>query len=254
MLNPLELPHEPPAHLLMLLWLCLTSMVIFGAVVAFDQGLVQQMIATDRSQICLVVMGMYLIGLGHTFIRTRYLSVQLERAQHFLASLKFQGSQSVRITTDGVRLGGSSIAPRGFLVDYLVESAIPRSPVTSEDEPRTDMLEAYAAGVRSANEFGWFYIDLMLKVGFLGTLVGFILMLSSVADSGTLDASSMQKVLAHMSLGMSTALYTTLVSLVAGILLSVPYYLLDRALERLLQLTVHVKEVLLPARLAPAAD
>ena len=69
-------------------------------------------------------------------------------------------------------------------------------------------------------------------------------MLSSVAQSGTLDASTMQKVLTQMSVGMSTALYTTLASLVAGILLSVPYYLLDRGLEALLQVTVHVKEVL----------
>jgi biopolymer transport protein ExbB/TolQ len=56
----------------------------------------------------------------------------------------------------------------------------------------------------------------------------------------------MQKVLQQMSVGMSTALYTTLASLVAGILLSIPYYLLDRGLEALLQVTVHVKEVLVP--------
>ncbi len=254
MLNPLQLPHASPAHLLMLLWLTLCGMVVFGMAVAVDQGLVQQMIAADRSQICLVVMAMYLIGLGHTFVRTRYLSIQLERAQQFLLNLESQARQSVSITTAGIRFNGTAVAGGDFVVDYLVDCATSRSAVTDDGEPRTDMLEAYASGVRSANEFGWFYIDLMLKVGFLGTLVGFILMLSSVADSGTLDASSMQKVLAHMSLGMSTALYTTLVSLVAGILLSIPYYLLDRGLERLLQLTVQVKEVVLPARLALAAD
>ncbi len=253
MLNPLQLPHESPAHLLMLLWLTLASLVVFGTAVAVDQGLVQQMIAADRSQICLVVMAMYLIGLGHTFVRTRYLSTQLERARQFLLTLESQARQSVSITPAGISFSGTSIAGGDFIVDYLVDCATPRPSSAGNDEPRTDLLEAYAARVRSANEFGWFYIDLMLKVGFLGTLVGFILMLSAVADSGTLDASSMQKVLAHMSLGMSTALYTTLVSLVAGILLSVPYYLLDRALERLLQITVQVKEVILPARLAPVA-
>lgn len=252
MLNPLDLPHEPPPHLLLLLWFTLVGMVAFGTVVAVDQGLLQQMVVADRSQICLVVMAMYLIGLGHTFIRTRWLSIQLERARSFLQAIAAQPPASVRISPTGVYVGDAALGARGFLVDYLVESVTPRAAL-SEDEARTDLLEAYAAGVRSANEFGWFYIDLMLKVGFLGTLVGFILMLSSVADSGNLDAASMQKVLAHMSLGMSTALYTTLVSLVAGILLSVPYYLLDRGLERLLQITVHVKEVLLPARLAPAA-
>lgn len=253
MLNPLALPHQPPIHLLMLLWLSLTSLVSFGAVVAYDQGLIQGMIASDRSQICLVVIAMYLVGLGHTFVRTHYLSTQLLRAEQFLASLKAQAAHSVGITPEGVQFAAGSAVTRSFLVDYLIERTASRQRPDREEESKTDLLEAYAAGVRSANEFGWFYIDLMLKVGFLGTLVGFILMLSSVSDSGSLDASSMQKVLAHMSLGMSTALYTTMISLVAGILLSVPYYLLDRGLERLLQMTVHVTEVLLPVRLAPSA-
>jgi len=52
-----------------------------------------------------------------------------------------------------------------------------------------------------------------------------------------------------MSVGMSTALYTTLASLVGGILLSIPYYLHDRGLERLLQLTVQARDVLVPPRL-----
>jgi biopolymer transport protein ExbB/TolQ len=69
--------------------------------------------------------------------------------------------------------------------------------------------------------------------------------LSSVAETGALDAGTMQKVLTQMSVGMSTALYTTLASLVAGILLSIPYYLLDRCLEALLQITIEIRDVLL---------
>ena len=235
-------PTSPP-YLLLLVWLCLTSLVIFGTVVAVDQGLLQQMLSADRSQICIVVIGMYLVGLGHTFIRTRYIAHQVAVAEVTLAEL--HSAEAVEISGQRLTCHGRS-APPSFISDFLVAEF---GSARVADLAPTDLLEAHAARVRSANEFGWFYIDLMLKVGFLGTLVGFILMLSSVADTGSLDATTMQKVLKQMSLGMSTALYTTLASLVGGILLSVPYYLLDRGLDRLLQLTVHAKDVLLPARL-----
>jgi len=247
MLNPFESRLAPPPHFLLLVWLMLTGLVVFGSVVIVDQGLLQEMLSADRSQICLVVIGMYFIGLGHTFIRTRVLSAELERASTLVARLEAP-SASLAVTPGGLAFADGTPVTGGFAGDYLRERFSPQSPAGSESADG-DLLDAYASRVRSANEFGWFYIDLMLKVGFLGTLVGFILMLSSVADTGNLDASTMQKVLKQMSLGMSTALYTTLASLVGGILLSVPYYLLDRGLERLLQLTVYAKDVLVPARL-----
>jgi biopolymer transport protein ExbB/TolQ len=92
----------------------------------------------------------------------------------------------------------------------------------------------------------------MLKVGFLGTLIGFIWMLASVSQQDMLDASMMQRVLKQMSHGMSTALNTTLVSLVGGILLSVPYYMLGRGLDELLEQTIHLSEVKIWPRLKKA--
>lgn len=241
MLNPFDARLSPPPHLLLLIWLCLTSLVVFGIIVCLDQGLLQQMLRADRSQICIVVIAMYLIGLGHTFIRTRLVSRELAAAETLVTRIEHEGG-TLTVTPNQVQFN-SSPAPRGFMTDYL---AAEFGHTRGSDSTESDLLEAYASKIRSANEFGWFYIDLMLKVGFLGTLVGFILMLSSVADTGSLDATTMQKVLQQMSLGMSTALYTTLASLVGGILLSIPYYLLDRGLERLLQLAVYAKDVVLP--------
>ncbi|MGD9601468.1 MAG: MotA/TolQ/ExbB proton channel family protein [Gammaproteobacteria bacterium] len=247
MLNPFESRQTPPPHFLLLVWLMLTGLVVFGTVVIVDQGLLQEMLHADRSQICLVVIGMYFIGLGHTFIRTRVLSDELARASVLVERLEAPTS-ALAITPRGLAFADGTPVSGGFAGNYLHERFATATSAAPE-APDGDLLDAYASRVRSANEFGWFYIDLMLKVGFLGTLVGFILMLSSVADTGNLDASTMQKVLKQMSLGMSTALYTTLASLVGGILLSIPYYLLDRGLERLLQLTVYAKDVLVPARL-----
>lgn len=248
MLNTFDARHVPPPQLLLLVWLMLAGLTVFGAVVIVDQGLLQEMLIADRSRICLVVIGMTAVGYGHTFLRTRYVARELAAADALVAQLEAEPRPgALSISRHALSLGGGPAAPRGFLCDFLTETFGTTRHAEDED---SGLLEAYASRVRSANEFGWFYIDLLLKVGFLGTLVGFILMLSSVADTGTLDATTMQKVLQQMSLGMSTALYTTLASLVGGILLSVPYYLLDRGLERLLQLAVYARDVLVPARLA----
>ncbi len=250
MLNPFNSALEPPAHLLLLVWLVLASLVVFGTVVSIDQGLLQEMLRSDRSQICVVVIAMYLIGAGHTFIRTRYLSRELAHTGELINQLSRLDARLV-CAPDHLLVGERRYSNQWFTAGYLAEYfGARRAPAGAEGD---DLLDAYASRIRSANEFGWFYIDLMLKVGFLGTLVGFILMLSSVADTSSLDATTMQKVLKQMSLGMSTALYTTLASLVGGILLSVPYYLLDRGFERLVQLTIYAKDVLLPARLAHSA-
>jgi hypothetical protein len=237
-------------HVLLLLWLAGSSLVIFGAAVTTDQGLVQLMVEADQSRICIVLILMYAVGLGHTFKRTLYLSREINHAVTVAGRLE-QGL----VQPSALRNRDAALAaglPTGFVVDYLADVHAARN-LPEGGEAASDLLDAYASRLRGAHEFGWFYIDLMLKVGFLGTLVGFILMLGSVAETGTLDASTMQKVLQQMSVGMSTALYTTMASLVAGILLSVPYYLLDRGLEALLQVTVHVKEVLVPPATSAAA-
>lgn len=244
MFNPYEFRLSPPPHLLLLVWWTLTALVAFGVLVSVDLGLLQEMLGADRSQICFVVMAMYLIGLGHTYLRTRLLSRELEAAEALMQALTTT-TTPVTLTADTLRIGEGAPAAAGFMSNFLRE----HFGRTRGEDASAELLEAYASRLRSTTEFGWFFIDLMLKVGFLGTLVGFILMLSSVADTGSLDANTMQKILRQMSVGMSTALYTTLASLVGGILLSIPYYLHDRGMERLLDLCIRARDVLVPARL-----
>ena len=230
-------------HLLLLLWWITAGLVVFGSIVAYDQQLFQIMVYADRSHICLVLVLMYAIGAAHTYKRTLFLSRELDGATRVADGLR-SGQLKAGNLRDAAAVRAAGLTP-GFVTEYLADLRAGHQ-TQADGEPGSDLLDAYATRLRGAHEFGWFYIDLMLKVGFLGTLVGFILMLSSVAETGALDAGTMQKVLTQMSVGMSTALYTTLASLVAGILLSIPYYLLDRGLEALLQVTIEIRDVLLP--------
>ena len=76
-------------------------------------------------------------------------------------------------------------------------------------------------------ELGWFIVDVLIKLGLLGTVVGFIFMLSSLASITRLDIEIAQKLMTDMGAGMGIALYTTLTGLLAAIALSAQYYILE---------------------------
>ncbi len=81
-------------------------------------------------------------------------------------------------------------------------------------------------------ETGWFVSDFLLKLGLVGTVIGFILMLNSVTLIENFDLTMMQNLLQQMSGGMKVALYTTLSGLISSILLSLQYrYLEDKLLN-----------------------
>ncbi len=74
----------------------------------------------------------------------------------------------------------------------------------------------------------WFASETMVTLGLIGTVAGFLLMLSSAFDN--LDVSNVenvQKVISNMALGMSTALCTTLSGLVGSVLTKVQMVILE---------------------------
>ena len=79
---------------------------------------------------------------------------------------------------------------------------------------------------------GWFISESCLALGMIGTVIGFLLMLGTAFTN--LDVSNsvqLQDALASMAVGMSTALYTTLIGLVSSLILKVQLVNLEVALE-----------------------
>ena len=74
-------------------------------------------------------------------------------------------------------------------------------------------------------DIGWFVSDMLLTLGMIGTVAGFIYMLSiSFSEMDPQNVISMQGVLAKLSVGMSTALYTTAAGLVCSLLLKLQVF------------------------------
>ncbi len=81
-------------------------------------------------------------------------------------------------------------------------------------------------------EVGWFASDLCLSIGMMGTVIGFIMMLSGFATVDVADMTTVQDMIKGLGGGMSTALYTTLVGLVSSALLKIQYFNLSQAIDR----------------------
>ena len=81
-------------------------------------------------------------------------------------------------------------------------------------------------------EVGWFTSDLCLTVGMMGTVIGFIMMLSGFKDVDVSEVKTVQTLVKNLGAGMSTALYTTLSGLVCGSVLKIQYFNLNQAVNK----------------------
>jgi cytochrome b561 len=96
---------------------------------------------------------------------------------------------------------------------------------------KRDNLDAEPS-LKTKYETGWFASEICLTLGLIGTVSGFILMLyGAFSDLNISDPNSVQESLGKMSIGMSTALYTTLVGLICSVLLKLQFFRLEMHLD-----------------------
>ena len=81
-------------------------------------------------------------------------------------------------------------------------------------------------------EIGLFVSELCLNLGMLGTIIGFVMMLSGFDGLDIAKQQTVQALLAELGESMATALYTTLVGLICGQLLKIQYFILSLELQK----------------------
>jgi hypothetical protein len=93
---------------------------------------------------------------------------------------------------------------------------------------------ATSARIQQHAPLCWFTSELVLGIGMLGTLIGFMIMISGLfvpgADFGS--AAHLQVTLANMAAGFATAAVTTIVGLTCSLLIKLQLINLEYALEQ----------------------
>lgn len=236
-----DMSHCAGAYQTFYRWLVFFGVVVFGTYAAHSKGLISRLLETDESYLSGVILLLFLIASLDAGRRARDLGRELCAAIRIAERARRDEPLFAEDPAHGVRFAnaedGSSFAHHHLLL--LATKTFQHGALCSQEL----LLERLENVLGRGHETGWFLADLMIRLGLLGTVIGFIFMLGSVASVSSVDIHALQQLLTNMSAGMRIALYTTLTGLGAGILLGFQYRLLDGGVDRLMAEIIELSEV-----------
>ena len=175
------------------------GVIIFFTYLIFDLGLLSLIIASDQSKISLIILALYYLATAHWY----YLSFSLDKE---IEGLNFEDASSSVLLSKLKYFDGN------------------------DQQKSTNYLSILEDELANRHALGYMIVDILLKLGLTGTVIGFILMLLPIGEIKDFDPQIIQQLLSKMSGGMAVALYTTLTGLVTSTLLKLQYFLLDTSL------------------------
>ncbi len=196
---------ETPYHYMLLLRFVLINMLGFALLAAAQvQGLVEMVLAADRTYLSVLIFFVFLGGLGICALKVWQTSRDLNQvrafdpltdslAAEYMARLRGRGGNSRSILASSLRL---RLTQRVTVVRHVAGS--------------------------------------LVLLGLIGTVLGFIIALSGVEPERASDVKAITPMISTLIAGMSTALYTTLVGSVLNVWLMINYQVLASGTVKLI--------------------
>ena len=179
----------------------LTAALIFCCFLLIELEIFSLIIESDKSNISLIIIILYLSSSMHWF----FLAWKLGKESEMLS---FDKNTSMNQELNKINIYLTGLESKSFI----------------EKQERLNVL---SDELSNRHSFGYMAVDILLKLGLTGTVIGFILMLLPIGEIKEFDPQILQQLLATMSGGMAIALYTTLTGLLTSMLLKFQYFLLD---------------------------
>ncbi len=228
-------------HSLALRALIIAGLVAFGFFLVTERGMLASALQSDRSYISYVILLIYVIASGHWLLLAIRMSGERNRLERVEHGLKNGDEPGLEVTDVGVRWGSEEWTA-GDLAQYLRGVLIVREYAAPGGEQGT-LTATLGDVIANRHAAGHFFSDTLLKLGLLGTMVGFILMLLPVSGMQSFEPALAQQLLREMSSGMAVALYTTLAGLVTSTLLKLQYQILDTSAQDFLNRVAFMTDV-----------
>lgn len=233
--DALTAPGRDGAFDAVLKWVLLMALITLGAVVSYDYGLLTYLFTADESRITVLIAVLYVAFSMHC------LWILVELGREYRRALQVKAELSVATRVPELPSGGG-------LVDRYVADLIRSREHPGEVEGNAHLLMmSLGAEFRRRTKIGTYGSDLLYKLGMLGTMVGFVMMLNSMGDLSNFDVDTLRGALQKMIAGMAVSLLTTIAGLIGGILLRLEYNIADALVTDISQTAVSFTEVsLLP--------
>ena len=173
--------------------LLLLVLIIFGVWILDERGLLAVVLEGDKSQISTVIACLWIIS----SIYWLYLSKIISNERNSFENMEFKNKK--------------------LLVSRFFNSL-------KKNEDKDILINAFESEFEKKISYGVVASDVALKLGLLGTIIGFILMLKPIADLNSTSPEDLKMALSSMSSGMAVALYTTLTGLIVSTLLRIQFH------------------------------
>tara|TARA_B100000475_G_scaffold200862_1_gene186407 strand:+ start:1441 stop:2073 length:633 start_codon:yes stop_codon:yes gene_type:complete len=173
--------------------LLLLVLIIFGVWILDERGLLAVVLEGDKSQISTVIACLWVIS----SIYWLYLSKIISDERNSFENMEFKNKK--------------------LLVSRFFNSL-------KKNEDKDVLINAFESEFEKKISYGVVASDVALKLGLLGTIIGFILMLKPIADLNSTSPEDLKVALSSMSSGMAVALYTTLTGLIVSTLLRIQFH------------------------------
>jgi hypothetical protein len=230
-----ELPGRDP----LLPWLIFTGVSLFAGVLLWYFGLIERMVTSDHTYISSIITLLYVASSLHCLWRILIISREGDAALKTAQAVVREGGGLLSNSPTA----GKARPPTGLVAAHIRDLVTKAALQGAERLDQTLLLRVLAARLRGSNQFGAFASDTLMKLGLLGTIIGFIMMLAPIAGLDPENREAVRSSMSLMSAGMAVAMYTTLVGLAGSILLKVQYSMLDSATAKIFAFAVDLTEV-----------
>lgn len=214
------------SHLFSQFWFLVVSVSAFLIYVAWDQRLISNVIKLDKSYMASLIALLALFATCHVAYHVYRRSMSIKNIQSMLSKKTID----LNFATDPMI--------RSFISDLAPLSV---KDAKNHGEISDSVVEIHADTLRAPIDLGWFLVDLAIRLGLLGTIIGFILIFTSLSNISLDGAEGLGALLVAMSGGMGTALLTTLSGLIGASFLSVQYLILGRQAEYQIALLIRLR-------------
>ncbi len=202
-------------------WLLIVGVIVFGAYLLWSFKLFEHLIHKDSTYLSAFILLLFIAVTAYLGLAAWQLSKQRLYTQQLINS----NDSSIADRIDSNQHAVSWAQEHLHLLNWS------REHTTHESEP---LLARLVEQVHQGHTSGWFLSDILMRLGLIGTVIGFVLMLSSVYELKESDIDALQHLLATMGGGMQVALYTTLTGLGTALLVGIQCQWLDRCADSLI--------------------
>lgn len=208
-------PFVSSAYRPFYIWLIISGLVLFGFFMLWQYQFIAQVIEADLTKLSLVIGVIFLMACG-------YLGVSAFRLSRM--NLRFL------YRTQGGKSDTAKNTESSAVDEYLNLMLQSSHMISQHDEAMHAWL---AEQIHKGHRLGWFISDSLVRLGLVGTVIGFIIMLGAVYNLEGDDVAVLQDLMSSMGGGMQVALYTTLTGISLSLIISVYCKYLDSGADEL---------------------